>query len=83
MPKTTKTTKPTVKKEPKKLSDVDQLAHNLRELGCDTADVWRGDDNGLVYVRITKNGYTRIISVSEQTVSSTDTAKNIVSIARF
>lgn len=76
MPKAKPTTKAEPKKVAKKLSDTDQLAADLKAHGCDSVRVWRGDDNGLVYARMTKDGRTRLLSVSEDQLKR-DAAKTL------
>lgn len=61
------------------------LESAIKALGVKEVRVFKGDDNGLVYARMVKDGTTRQLSADEQQAKSNPeaTAKSLVSQARF
>ena len=65
-------------------STEDKLASSIKSEGVDQVDVWKGDDNGLLYARMTKDGVTRLLSVTDEEAKKTsDAAKSLVAQAGF
>ena len=66
-------------------STEDKLASAIKSQGVDKVEVWKGDDNGLLYARMQKDGVTRLLSVDEEEAkdSTTEAAKSVVAQAGF
>lgn len=70
-------------KEVKKVSVEEALAKGLKSEGVDDVKVWKGDDNGLFYARMVKDGFTRLLSISDEDIKKSDAAKSLYSQAGF
>jgi hypothetical protein len=69
----------------KKGSREDRLAAAIKSEGVDKVEVWKGDDNGLLYARMTKDGVTRLLSISDEEVEDSikDSAESLYAQTGF
>jgi hypothetical protein len=63
----------------------DKLAAAIKSKGVDKVEVWKGDDNGLLYARMNKDGVNRLLSVDEDEAKddTNEAAKSLVAQAGF